>query len=202
MPLYTQKDVKITQREWCYRGFIQIEKIQLQHRLFNQSGWSKPVSRELIHRREAAGCLLLQPETQQFALIEQFRVGAVQDPISPWQLEVVAGLLDANESPESCLQRECVEEAGCHIAQLKHIASFYLSAGACNEYFHLYAAYTQLPPANSVFGLASEGEDIKLHVFDYAQIDALLSSGRLQNSPVILALQWLKLQLQQGMHKE
>ncbi len=197
---FSAKDVRIEQRECCYSGFVRVEKLQLQHRLYNNQGWSKTLSRELILRREAAGCLIYNHQQQQFALIEQFRVGALQDASSAWQLEIVAGLLDSNETPEACLARECVEEAGCHIYDLQHIASFYPSAGASTEYFHLYAAQAELPPNGSIFGLATEGEDICLHVFDYAVLDALLSSGRLQNAPVILALQWLKLQLRLQPH--
>ena len=196
---FSRNDVRIVQREWCYRGFVQVEKLQLQHRLYNQHGWSQTLSREIAHRRVAAGCLLLNDASQQFALIEQFRVGALNDPYSPWHLEVVAGLLDGDESPEQCLIRECVEEAGCHIAHLEAIAAFYPSAGASSEYFHLYAAQAELPENGSVFGLPSEGEDIRLHIFDYAMLDALLDSGRLQNGVVILALQWLKLRLLSGL---
>lgn len=202
---FKHNDVRIHKREWCYRGFVQVEKLELQHRLFNQHGWSQPLSREIAHRRVAAGCLLLSDASQQFALIEQFRVGALNDPYTPWHLEVVAGLLDGDESPEQCLQRECLEEAGCRIFALEPIAAFYPSAGASDEYFHLYAAQALFPPNGSIHGLPSEGEDIRLHVFDYAVLDVLLNSGRLQNGPVILALQWLKLRLTQHpltAHKE
>jgi ADP-ribose pyrophosphatase len=73
-------------------------------------------------------------------LIEQFRVGAIDDPDSPWQLEIIAGVLDGDESPESCIRRESLEESGCQIDELEHLFSFYPSAGACSEVFHLYAA--------------------------------------------------------------
>lgn len=198
----TGQDVQIEQREWCYRGYVQVEKLQLRHRLFNSQGWSNSLSRELIHRREAAGCLLYNATQQQFALIEQFRIGAVDDAHSPWQLEVVAGVLDGDETPQACIQRECIEEAGCHIHSLKTIGAFYLSAGSCSEYFHLYAAEADFPANGSVFGLSSEGENIRLHVFDYAILSTLLSSGRLQNAAVILALQWLQLQLAHHAHLE
>lgn len=36
-PSYTSKDVEVTSREPLFSGFIQVEKVSLRHRLFNQS---------------------------------------------------------------------------------------------------------------------------------------------------------------------
>jgi ADP-ribose pyrophosphatase len=103
-PSYTSKDVEVTSREPLFSGFIQVEKVSLRHRLFNQSEYTPVLQRELVHRPEAAGVLLYNDQ-QQFALIEQFRVGALDDPIHHGN-EIIAGVLDGNESPESCIRRE------------------------------------------------------------------------------------------------
>lgn len=190
-PSYTSKDVEVTSRESLFRGFIQVEKVSLRHRLFNQSEYTHVLQRELIHRPEAAGVLLYNDQRQQFALIEQFRVGAINDSYSPWQLEIIAGVLDGDETPESCIRRETLEESGCMINHVQHLFSFYPSAGACSEVFHLYVAETDLPTEGGVFGMPDEGENILLHLFDYSEISTLLSQGRLRNAPVIMALQWL-----------
>jgi len=190
-PSYTSKDVEVTSRESLFRGFIQVEKVSLRHRLFNQTEYTHVLQRELIHRPEAAGVLLYNDQRQQFALIEQFRVGAINDAYSPWQLEIIAGVLDGNETPESCIRRETLEESGCTINHVQHLFSFYPSAGACSEVFHLYVAETELPTEGGVFGMPDEGENILLHLFDYSEISTLLSQGRLRNAPVIMALQWL-----------
>jgi ADP-ribose pyrophosphatase len=149
------------------------------------------LQRELVHRPEAAGVLLYNDQKQQFALIEQFRVGALDDAQSPWQLEIIAGVLDGDESPESCIRRESLEESGCEVQNLEHLFSFYPSAGACSELFHLYVAETELPAEGGVFGVDDEGENIQLHLFNYSEIQTLLDSRRLRNAPVIMALQWL-----------
>lgn len=190
-PSYTSKDVEVTSRESLFRGFIQVEKVSLRHRLFNQSEYTPVLQRELVLRPEAAGVLLYNDQKQQFALIEQFRVGALDDSQSPWQLEIIAGVLDGNESPESCIRRESLEESGCEVQDLEHLFSFYPSAGACSELFHLYVAETNLPAEGGVFGVDDEGENIQLHLFSYSEIQTLLDSGRLRNAPVIMALQWL-----------
>ncbi|WAU73323.1 NUDIX domain-containing protein [Acinetobacter sp. TR11] len=193
---YSASDVTIESREFLFRGFIQVEKVNLTHRLFHRSEYSRVIQRELIHRPEAAGVLLYNNQQQRFALIEQFRVGALNDSESAWQLEIIAGVLDGNESPETCIRRESLEESGCEINELQHLFSFYPSAGACAEFFHLYAAEVDLPSSGGIFGIPDEGEDIQLHLFDYAEITMLFKNNRLKNAPVIMALQWLSQHIQ------
>lgn len=194
---YSASDVTIESREFLFRGFIQVEKVSFRHRLFNQPDYSPVIQRELIHRPEAAGVLLYNDQQQRFALIEQFRVGALNDSESAWQLEVIAGVLDGDEAPEDCIRRESLEESGCEVQQLQHLFSFYPSAGACSEFFHLYAAEVELPKMGGIFGMPDEGENIQLHLFDYSELGILLKNGRLRNAPVIMALQWLVQHLQQ-----
>lgn len=194
---YSASDVTIESREPIFRGFIQVEKVSFRHRLFNQPDYSPVIQRELIHRPEAAGVLLYNDQQQRFALIEQFRVGALNDSESAWQLEVIAGVLDGDEAPEDCIRRESLEESGCEVQQLQHLFSFYPSAGACSEFFHLYAAEVELPKMGGIFGMPDEGENIQLHLFDYSEVGTLLRNGRLRNAPVIMALQWLAQHLQQ-----
>ncbi len=189
---YTHHDVEIQSRELVFRGFVQVEKVSLRHRLFQQTEYTPLIQRELIRRKEAAGVLIYDDLQQKFALIEQFRVGAMDDPVSPWQLEIIAGVLDGDESPESCIRRESLEESGCELNEIELIFSFYPSAGACDEVFHLYVAQATLPKEGGIFGMPDEGENIKLHIIDYAQLKNLLNGQRLRNAPVIMALQWLQ----------
>lgn len=194
---YSASDVTIESREFLFRGFIQVEKVNIRHRLFNRSDYSPLIQRELVHRPEAAGVLLYDDQQRRFALIEQFRIGALNDVESAWQLEVIAGVLDGDESPETCIRRESLEESGCEIKELQHLFSFYPSAGACSEFFHLYVAEVDLPLTGGIFGMPDEGENIQLHLFDYSELTLLLKNGRLRNAPVIMALQWLAQHLQQ-----
>lgn len=194
---FSASDVSIESRENLFRGFIQVEKVTIKHRLFNKSNYSSSIHRELIHRPEAAGVLLYDNQQRRFALIEQFRIGALNDTVSPWQLEVIAGVLDGDETPETCICRESLEEAGCEVHDLQHLFTFYPSAGACSEIFHLYVANVELPTSGGVFGMPDEGEDIQLHLFDYSDAPLLLKNGRLRNAPVIMALQWLTQHLRQ-----
>ncbi|XID75116.1 NUDIX domain-containing protein [Alkanindiges sp. WGS2144] len=193
--MFSVSDMRVLKREQRYNGFAKIEQVEVQHRLFENQRFSPPVSRELVKRPEAAGVLLYDSKQQLFALIEQFRIGAVDDKDSPWQLEVVAGLVDEGETPEQTVIREALEEAGTTIKNPQLIFSFYPSAGACNELFHLYAADAELSHTTQIFGVIDEAENIRVHVLKYEQLTTLLAHPQsLRNSPVIIALQWLKLQ--------
>ena len=189
---FDSNDLRIENRELVFHGFIQVEKVSLRHRLFEQNHETPTLTRELVRRKQAAGVLLYDDRQQSFALIEQFRIGAMDDPRSPWQLEIIAGVLDGDESPACCIRRESLEESGCEISTLEHLFSFYPSAGACDEIFHLYSAPVDLPMQGGIFGLEEEGENIKLHIIPYDKLNTLLHNQRLRNAPVIMALQWLK----------
>ena len=189
---YNNNDYAIDGREYLFKGFIQVEKLNLRHRLFKQSDYTSIIQRELVHRPEAAGVLIYSLQQQKFALIEQFRVGAIDDAVSPWQLEIIAGVLDGDESAESCIRRESLEESGCVLNQLQHLFSFYPSAGACSELFHLYVAEAHLPEHGGIFGVSDEGENILLHILNFTDLPELMVNGRLKNAPVIMALQWLQ----------
>lgn len=193
--MFSVNDIKIISRKTLFKGFGTIEQVELQHRLFEDSTFSQPIQRELVRRPEAAGVLLYDSKQQLFALIEQFRIGAIEDKDSAWQLEIVAGLVDEGETAEQTVIREALEEAGTQIENPQFIFSFYPSAGASNELFHLYAADTELSHTNQIFGVMDEAENIRLHVLKYEQLHTLLSQATyLKNSPVIIALQWLAMQ--------
>jgi ADP-ribose pyrophosphatase len=193
-PSFDQRDVVIHHRERVYDGFCGIDRVSLQHRQFADAAYAPVLQRELVVRRPAVGVILHDPKHRLFALIEQFRVGALADPISPWQLEIVAGLIDAGESAETAAIREAYEETGVQVEHLTRLFHFYPSAGACDEVFTLYAGAADLSQAHGLHGAADEGEDIRLHTFDCDQLNHFLGSGRLVNAPVIIALQWLHTQ--------
>ena len=108
---YNKQDVEIQSREMLFRGFIQVEKVSLRHCLFHQTAFIPTIQRELIHRPEAAGVLLYDDVQRKFALIEQFRIGTLDDSASPWQLEIIAGVLDGDEPALTELQ-EAAQQGG------------------------------------------------------------------------------------------
>lgn len=191
-PEFSANDVEVLARDTVYKGFFQLERLQLRHRKF-AGDWSEPLRRELMVRRDAAGVLLYDPQLDAVALIEQFRIGAIDRGSSPWLFELVAGLIDTDETPEAVAQREALEEAGCEVLALEPILKFFSSPGGANEYMHLYCGRSDLRDAGGIFGLPEEHEDIRVHVVSFTDALELMQRGVLRNAHTIIALQWLQL---------
>lgn len=191
-PQFAGDDVEILQRDDLYRGFFRAEKVTLRHRLFRDSQWSQPLTREIVYHKEAVGVLLYDPVRDEIALVEQFRIGAMSEPTGPWCLEVVAGMVEAGETPIEVARRELVEEAGIEQVELSYIGNYLASPGGCDEKLHLYCGICDLAGAGGIFGLAEEHEDIKVHVLAAEAVLASLYSGRWNNPAALITLQWLQ----------
>ncbi|MEW6309815.1 MAG: NUDIX domain-containing protein [Pseudomonadota bacterium] len=185
-------DVQILRREQCFSGFYRLERLHLRHRLF-AGGMGAELSRELFVRHDAVCVLPYDPRTDQVVLIEQFRVGAYGKVSNPWLIELVAGLIDKEEQPEEVARREAMEEAGVTLGELWPVTRYFPSPGGSDEQVHLYVARCDSTTAGGVFGLAEEGEDIRVHVWPLAQALQAVRDGRIDNAASIIALQWLAL---------
>ena len=89
-------------------------------------------------RHDAVCVLPYDPQRDRVVLIEQFRVGALGKVDNPWLIELVAGLIDKDESPDEVARREAVEEAGLELADLWPVTRYFPSPGAATS------AYTSI----------------------------------------------------------
>jgi len=191
-PTFTKDDVEIEHHEIIFKRFFSIEKLTLRHKLF-EGGWSQPITRELFRRGDAVAILLFDPKMQAVAMVEQFRIGAMEQKDGPWLLEIVAGMFDADESAETVAKREVAEETGLEPQSLHFICEYFSSPGGTDEKLSVYCATCDLSNAGGIHGLIEEGEDIRLHVLPVNDIFTHLYSGRFNNAATLIALQWLKM---------
>ncbi|MCR8923615.1 NUDIX domain-containing protein [Dasania sp. GY-MA-18] len=195
-PQFGAEDVELIDHSSVYKGFFEVRSLTLKHRLY-EGGWSQAIKRELFVRHDAVGVLLYDPALDAVALVEQFRVGAYghqgsgPKSASPWLLELVAGLIDKDESPELVAQREAEEEAGALISDMLPIYQYFSSPGGSCEFFHLYCGRSDLSAVGGIHGLADEAEDIRVQVIPVAQAWQKLQRGDINNAHSIIALQWL-----------
>jgi ADP-ribose pyrophosphatase len=108
-------------------------------------------------------------------------------------LELVAGIIEDGESDEDVVRREAMEEAGCELAELEPVASYYPSAGACSEHVRLYCGEVLSDRVGEVLGLDEEHEDILVHRVSREESLELLARGRINNGHTLVALQWFAL---------
>ena len=188
---FTPQDVEIVSKETLFHGFFKMVKYTFRHKLF-EGGWSKPIEREMFERGHAAALLPYDPIRDEVVIVEQIRVGALEHE-NPWQYEIVAGIIDTDESPEQVARREAVEEAGVEVTHVLPITSYYPSSGGCSEKLDVMVGCVDATTARGVHGLDYEGEDIRVQVMSREQAYQLVQQGVFENGATIIALQWLQL---------
>jgi len=182
----------LTSRETVYEGFYQIDSIRFRHEL-HVGGSTGDIQRELFVRGNVVGVVAYDPSTDRVALLEQFRIGAMHQRPDPWLMEIVAGMIDTDESPEEVAIREAREEAGLELSKLSLISHYLASPGASTEEVYIYFAETDLSRIGGHFGLAEENEDIRAVTVPAEEAFDMMERRVIKNALSIIGLQWLKL---------
>ncbi len=182
----------VVSRQSLFQGFFQLSELRITHQLF-AGGESPLLRRELLEKGDAVALLPYDPARDELVLVEQFRIGALDDPSGPWLIEIIAGYQEPHESPESVAVREAMEEAGCHITQLQFIHRYYSTPGGSSEQIHLYFGLTDTSTLGGIHGLEEEGEDIKVRVVSSKTAFEWLDQGKIDSAMPTIALQWFRL---------
>lgn len=188
----TVKNLEILEKEPIYDGFFRLSKITLRHAL-HDGGWSAVMERELFERDPVVAVLPYDPVADKVLLIEQFRAPGHWNGMNLWQTEIVAGIVEPGEDLEQVAMRESQEEAACTPKKLERVMTFMPSQGACTEIVTLFAAWIESEGLGGIHGLDHEHEDILARVVDFSEAVRMLEEGKIQNSPAIIALQWLQM---------
>jgi ADP-ribose pyrophosphatase len=186
-----EREVRVIDREVCYRGFFSLERVHLRHSLHG-GGMSPVLVREIVEKGDVVALLPYDPVTDTVVMIEQFRVGAIGERRSAWLLEVVAGLMEPGEVPEEVARREATEEAGLDVGRIVPIARFFATPAKSSEFTHLYCGEVDASTAGGVHGLVHEGEDIRVLPMPVEEAFTLLELGRIDSAWPMIALMWLQ----------
>ena len=188
-----QGDIAVLRQSQPYAQFFSVEEYELRYRKFDGT-MSPQINRAGFVSGDAVTVLPYDPIRDCVLLIEQFRVGPfVRGDAQPWLLEAIAGRVDPNETPEQAARREAVEEAGLTVGALEPVAQYYPSPGAKAEYLYSYVALCDLPDdVAGVFGEATEVEDIRGHRISFERLMGLVTSGEVDNAPLLLSAMWLQ----------
>lgn len=169
--------MQIVHRTRAYDGHFKLNKLTLK----TQQGEELP--REQFAPGHAVAALVFDTRQQHYVLTRQYRVGAERE-----LLEIAAGMIDKDESPETAVRREIQEELGYDIDQLTEIVTMWPSPGTSAETIVVYYAEVsqQTGPGG---GLAAEHEQIELVRLTREQ----LAQEKLQDAKTMLAVQWAQL---------
>lgn len=145
-------------------------------------------TRFAFERGDSVAILLFETDTRSFLLTNQFRYPTTKHE-QGWILEIPAGSLKENESPEACIVREVEEELGYKIDWVEHLFTFYTSPGGSTErMFLFYSETTSKEKTASGGGLEEEKEDIQLTKIPLSDLKSELLNFR--DAKTILAFQW------------
>ncbi|MQX35407.1 NUDIX domain-containing protein [Roseospira navarrensis] len=178
--------------EPAFKGYLRIDRYVLRHALFG-GGMGRPITRELLERGHAVAVLPYDPVRDAVVLLEQFRIGALGAGMGPWLLEVVAGIIDPDETAEAVAARETQEECGLTVTALEPMARWLSSPGCTTETVQLFAGCVESGAVGGIHGLDDEGEDIRPVVMPADDLFALMRDGGLDNATILIAAQWLAL---------
>ena len=162
---------------------------------FKDGTW-KRVSRESYDRGHGTGILLYNIEKGNIILTKQFRMPIYDtNPDEAMSIEVCAGAIDKNESPESTIIREVEEEVGYKISQVKKVMEAYMSPGALTEKMYLFVApYSDAMKINEGGGVAGEYEEIEVLEMPFSEAIEMMQSGKIQDAKTIMLLQYAQIQ--------
>ena len=185
------RKVVVEKRTLLLNGFFKVEEAQVSYEKFDGT-MSPPVRRLDLVRGDAVAAVLINKARGRVILVNQFRYAA-RARGEGWLTEIVAGLVDAGETPEQAVRREILEEAGYVVEGLERISAFYPTPGITSERIILYYAETRGDgPVAKGGGLAEESEDVK--VLELAPEEAFrqIDSGEIADAKTIIGLMWLK----------
>lgn len=101
-------------------------------------------------------------------------------------LEIPAGGIELNETPEMAARREMQEETGFLPQTLQRLGGFYAAPGWATEYLHLFLA-TDLVPSPLT---AEDTCEIELEPVPVHQIMSLIRDGSIEDAKSIAGVLW------------
>lgn len=162
---------ELKRSEIIYRGFL----FELRKEFWEEK--EKVIERDVVDHRGAV-CILPVFKNNTIVLIKQFR-----HAIREYLLEIPAGLLEYDESPEQTALRELQEEIGAQTERLARLGSFYTSPGYSTEIIHFFQADI------SDYGVQSLDEDEFIDVVPVAveEFYRMIDVGLIKDSKTIIA---------------
>ena len=138
----------------------------------------KTYVREVVHHRGSA-VILPAFDDGTVALVRQYRHPAVR-----YLLELPAGTLDNQESPEAGAARELEEELGLVAGKLEKLSEFFVSPGFCEEKMWLYLATDLTETAQRL----EDDEMIEVVRLPIERALQMITDGEIEDAKTIIGL--------------
>ncbi len=177
---------KILRESLVFDQFFKIKKARIQHDLFD--GSQIEVERLCFERGDSVAVVIYEKDTDSFLFTHQFRYPTVKESTG-WILEITAGSIEGEDSPESTARREVLEELGYKLDKLEFMSSFFVSPGGTSErIFNYYAEVNSRDKVSSGGGLLSENENIQLVKLSREKVIDMLAKNEFRDAKTLLGL--------------
>src|SRR5258706_2918006 len=172
----------------AYRGYVTITIATL-------SGANGATHEREIEDHGRAVCVLPYDPVRRVALLVRMpRAPVLFSGVDEYLFEAPAGMIDGEESPETAIRREAMEEAGLELRHLETVATAWPSPGVSAERASLFlAAYGAADRIGVGGGLAGEHESISIVEPTLAELARMADDGGLTDLKTLVLVQTVRL---------
>ncbi len=172
------------------RGFRDYQRFEVA--VATDAGQSRQV-RDVLRVGKVAAVLPVDPVRDKIVLMRQFRLPAHLANGRGALIEIVAGHVEAGETPAETARRECIEEIAAEPARLIELFTYLTTPGLCDEEITVFLGVVDSSRVPAQAGRAADGELTRPVVIAIDIALAALERGMMHNGPLVIALQWLAL---------
>ena len=172
------------------RGFRDYQRLE-----FTIAGEDPPLrqSRDVLRFGQVAAVLPFDPQRDEIVMLRQFRLPAHLANGRGNLIEIVAGRVEARETPAQAARRECLEEIAVAPKRLIRLFTYLPTPGVTDEEITLFLGIVDASKLPERAGAASENEVTRPFAVPVDAAIAALGGSHLRSGPLIVALQWLAL---------
>lgn len=143
---------------------------------------------EVVERGDAVAALVFNRQTRRLSFVQQSRPATLGKTYFPDDFrEVMAGLIDGDETPESAVRRELTEELGYDVVSIEFIGKYFTSPGMTTEQTYIY--YVEVDGERNGGG-GIDGEVIQEYTLELDLVKSSLEHNVFEDLKTVVALQW------------
>jgi ADP-ribose pyrophosphatase len=180
---------KILEKIPLYEGFLRLYRYRFE--IERHAGGMREVHWEMMERGHSVGVLGHDPDRDEIVLVNECRPGVLVTGEYPFRDQLVAGVIEADESPIHAATREMREEAGLELRdpELIHPGAF-VSSGGTSERIALVYGRVATSRAGGIHGIGAS-EDTLVVVQPVATFIDRVRRGEVEDFKTLLAGYWL-----------
>jgi ADP-ribose pyrophosphatase len=184
-------DVTVSRPTLLADGYHRLERFSLSLRTPDRGAIDGV--RDVLRVGKVTAVLPVDLARGELVLIRQFRLPAHLATGHGELTEIVAGHVEADETPTEAGMRECVEEIGVRPSALYPMLDFIPVPGSSDEHGFMFLGLVDATRIPEHAGAADEKEATRPMRVPIDTALAALERGRLRNGFLVIALQWLAL---------